>query len=420
MHAIKSLIAIVFVMSILFACSPAAETSPPATATMTPVPATDLPDTATPTNLPPSATVTPLDTDTPAPPTATTPPTATLQPPPFLLAELGPQSIGKRIYKLQDPSRASREVAISVWYPALLTEDQTWKVIGDAPPDLSGAPYPVILSSAKTGGGFGAHLVSYGFVHVGIRDIDYYEPWDQNLINQPLDFLFALDQIASQPLGGLEGILDTERVGVMVYSFDGYNALALSGARFYPEFFFDQCEQAPSLDPPLTEWRFWYYCDLASKWEAFEDLAVNQITASEDGLWQPMTDPRIRAVMPMAPEGAWLFGERGLAAVDRPTLIIGATEDRGDHGCPYEMEAVYIYEHMSTAESAMISFIGRDHYMILIPEPVERMQHFATAFFGYYLQGRQDYAEYFSQEFVEQYEDLAWGCMKGNNNSLLK
>jgi hypothetical protein len=51
--------------------------------------------------------------------------------------------------------------------------------------------------------------------------------------------------------------------------------------------------------------------------------------------------------------------------------------------------------------------------MIYNPEPVERMQHFATAFFGYYLQGRQDYAEYFSQEFVEQYEDLAWGVYEG-------
>lgn len=51
--------------------------------------------------------------------------------------------------------------------------------------------------------------------------------------------------------------------------------------------------------------------------------------------------------------------------------------------------------------------------MIMIPELVERMQHFATAFFGYYLQGRQDYAEYFSQEFVDQYEDLAWGVYYG-------
>jgi predicted dienelactone hydrolase len=267
----------------------------------------------------------------------------------------------------------------------------------------------VILSSSKVGGFFAPHLVSHGFVYVGIRNIDTYEPWDQNLIDQPHDILYALDQVASQPLEGLDGMLDSERAGVMGYSFDGYNSLALSGARIDPGFFFDQCEQAPSLDPPITDWRFWYYCDLADKWEEFEDHAGSQITASEDGLWQPMTDTRIRAVMPMAPEGAWLFGERGLAAVDRPTLIIGATEDSGDHACPYEMEAVYIFEHLGTPDSAMISFIGKGHFMILTPVPVERMQHFATAFFGYYLQGREDYAEYFSEDFVEQYNDLAWG-----------
>lgn len=55
-------------------------------------------------------------------------------------------------------------------------------------------------------------------------------------------------------------------------------------------------------------------------WEEFSALAGPDITVSTDGLWQPMTDDRILAVMPMAPEGAWLFGARGLATVDRPTL----------------------------------------------------------------------------------------------------
>ena len=252
-------------------------------------------------------------------------------------------------------------------------------------------------------------MISHGFAAVGVRKIDTYEPWDHNLIDQPLDILFALDQVTSQPLEGLDGMLNTEHVGVMGYSFDGYNALAMSGARVDPEFYLEQCNQAPSLDLPISDWRIWYHCDLADKWGEFEDQAGTQITASEDGLWQPITDPRILAVMPMAPEGAWLFGERGLAAVDRPTLIIGATEDHGDYGCPYEMEAVFIFEHLGAAESAMISFIGKGHGMIVTTGPVEHMQHFATAFFGYYLQGREDYAEYFSENFVNQYDDLAWG-----------
>ena len=40
---------------------------------------------------------------------------------------------------------------------------------------------------------------------------------------------------------------------------------------------------------------------------------------------------------------------------------------------------------------------------------VARMAHFAVAFFGYHLQEREDLAWYFSEEFVAQHDDLAWG-----------
>ncbi len=39
----------------------------------------------------------------------------------------------------------------------------------------------------------------------------------------------------------------------------------------------------------------------------------------------------------------------------------------------------------------------------------KRMYHFATAFFGYYLKGREDYSEFFSEDFVSKFDDLAWG-----------
>ena len=42
-----------------------------------------------------------------------------------------------------------------------------------------------------------------------------------------------------------------------------------------------------------------------------------------------------------------------------------------------------------------------------------RLKHFATTLFGYYLQGREDYAEYFSEDFVNRFDDLAWGDYAG-------
>jgi predicted dienelactone hydrolase len=332
-----------------------------------------------------------------------------LEPLPFLLSTPGAYKTGTRTITFSDVSRDDREVSIVVMYPAIISENQIGSEIQDAPADLTGAPYPIVLSSAKVAGIFGSRLASHGFISVGIRKMDYYEPWDQNLIDQPLDILFALDSIAVEPLDGLDGMLDSNRAGVMGYSFDGYNSLALSGVRFDPEFYLEQCSRSASMEPDLSEWRIWYFCDLAAKWDQFAAHAGSQITVSNDGLWQPMTDPRILAVMPMAPEGAWLFGERGLAAVDRPTLIIGATRDGI---CPYEMEAVYIFEHLDTPDRFMISFIGEGHMMIYDAEPVARMKHFATAFFGYYLQGRDSYAGYFSEDFVTRYDDLAWGVYK--------
>jgi len=38
-----------------------------------------------------------------------------------------------------------------------------------------------------------------------------------------------------------------------------------------------------------------------------------------------------------------------------------------------------------------------------------QIKHFATAFIGTHLQGREDYARYLLGDFVSQFDDLAWG-----------
>ena len=116
-----------------------------------------------------------------------------------------------------------------------------------------------------------------------------------------------------------------------------------------------------------------------------------------------MTDERIRAVIPMAGEGWWLFGEKGLVAVDRPVLMIVAMQDQ------HYPENVQIVEHLGAPEKALISFVGLGHMMIYNKQAVARMAHFAVAFFGTHLQGREDLAYYFSGDFVDQYTDLYWG-----------
>jgi predicted dienelactone hydrolase len=325
------------------------------------------------------------------------------------LAETGPYRVGVREFSTQDPSRDGRAVGIRVWYPALQPEDGTGKrVLPKAEPDRSGAPYPLIVSSAKTGSNLAAYLVTHGFVWAGVTVIDTWDAYNSELIEQPLDILFALDQVASNPPEELAGMIDTDRAGATGYSFDGYNALALSGARIDPAFYLAQCASADATaEAILSTLENRYQCAAAVEWDEFTAQAGEAITTSEDGLWQPITDPRIRAVVPLAAEGWLLFGDRGLAAVDRPTLLLVGTGDI------WYSENGPIFEHLGTPDKALISFVGEDHMMIFDPEMDARLAHFMTAFFGYHLQGREDLATYFSEDFVASYDDLAWGMYQG-------
>jgi predicted dienelactone hydrolase len=362
--------------------------------------------------MPPTATPIP-PTPTPIPPTPTTiVQMNTKEPAGFALSEPGPYFAGNRAYTFVDESRNGREIRVTIWYPALQQTDANGNLIRrNAAADMSGAPYPLILTEPNTGDKlFSTHLASHGFVMAIVRFPDYfaYDYWDLGIIDDPRDMLFALDQIASDPPEGLDGVIDSDHVGVGGYSWGGVYALALSGVRIDPEYYLSYCQQARAMEPKLEESYLKYVCNLAEKWDEFAAYVGDEITVSDDGLWKPITDERIRAVMPMAADGAWLYGERGLAAVDRPVLMIQATEDS-----PYQpTEATFIFENLGTPEKSMVSFVGKSHMMVQDPEPMKRMNHFATAFFGYHLQGRTDYTKYFSEDFVAQFEDLAWEVYK--------
>ncbi|MCU0522826.1 MAG: hypothetical protein MUF84_19320 [Anaerolineae bacterium] len=343
--------------------------------------------------------------------TATALPGPAPTPIPLPLSELGPYSAGKRSYVAEDPARGNREVPITVWYPAVRPEGATqtafWVDRG-WDPDPSGAPYPLLVSSTKVANIFAPYLISHGFAWVSVDGIDSYPQMRDEMYNQPMDILFALNEVATHPSEGLEGMIDADRAGAIGYSFDGYNTLAMSGARVDPDYYRAQCAAPDTTTTEVILSRLSAFsCDPAKDWDAFAARAGDSLTTSDDGLWQPMADPRIRAVMPMACEGWWLFGERGLAAVDRPTLMLVSTDDE------LYAENMLIYEHLGAPDKAFISFVGRDHMMIYDTDMVARMAHFAVAFFGVHLQGREDLRQYFSEQFISQYDDLAWGAAEG-------
>lgn len=349
---------------------------------------------------------TPLATAILQPATATIP-LVTQESISFPLSEPGPYFAGRKEHTIVDESRNDRQIKLTIWYPALKKKDDEGRTITfNAEPDLSEAPYPLILTEMNSVSYiYQSHLASHGFVMGEIYIPFDFDTWDLQTTDLPLDFLFALDQLASIPPIGLEGVIDSTHTGVTGYSFGGQNALALSGARIDPVYYLSYCEQMPTMQPPIEEWYIKIACDLAKKWDEFVAYVGDEITTSDDELWQAMTDERILAVMPGGTDGAWLFGERGLATVNRPVLLIQATEDS-----PYQpTEAAFIFEHIGTPNKAMISFIGENHMMVMKKEIRSRINHFAVAFFGYYLQGHKEYADYFSEDFVSKFDDLYWG-----------
>jgi hypothetical protein len=258
-----SIIALTIILT-LFACSPQHGQGSTTATKMVEVPQTPInPSIAAPT-----------ETRTPIPL-----PTDTQEAVSFPLAESGPYFVGDRVYTFNDNSRNGRMIVMQIYYPALKNVNDAGDIIErDATPDLSGAPYPLILTGTNSGRYlFKSYLASYGFVMVIVQSVgfSYMAPWDNSVIDAPLDFLFVLDRLTSNPPEGLENILDTNRVGVAGYSSDGLFSL--------------------------------------------------------------------------------------------------------------------------------------DHMMVEDPQVISRIDHFAVAFFGTYLQGREDLSRYFSEKFVAQDNDLAWG-----------
>ena len=322
----------------------------------------------------------------------------------------GPFFAGKHTFTIKDQSRNGREIFLAIYYPAIKRSDSSGNpIVQDAEADRNGAPYPVILTGNDSGSFlFKSHLATYGFVTVIVRSpgFSYTAPWNNAVIDGPLDFLYALDVLTSDPPAVLEGVLDTDRVGVAGYSSDGFFSLALSGARINPSYYFSQCAQAPNMDPPIKPYLIDYYCNLSKRWDEFSAQVDPQISTLSEGLWQPTTDNRILAAMPMAPDSAWLYGPAGLASIHIPSLIIAGT---ADDLVSYKMTSAYVYEHLVNAERYLISFIGKGHMMVENAEVISQINHFAVAFFGYYLQTNLDYTEYISEEFVAQVDGLAWG-----------
>jgi predicted dienelactone hydrolase len=334
-------------------------------------------------------------------------------PPAMPLAENGPYNIGQQVLTFVDNSRDGRRLTVQLWYPADVEKPSVLPA-RDAPPDTSGAPYPLIIfshglwDSSSSTLTLGPHLASQGFVvaSIGHQDDPNEATYWTGLVYRPLDVLFVLNELAALSDGNLAGVFDANNVGVAGYSYGGLTALLVSGAQVDPGYLLDWCaKNEPDATPNVLF--SGSGCNVyAARWDEVAAYRAQFGPLVEGELWPPSADERIRAAMPMAPCANILLGENGTAADRLPTLVVyGEKEDV----CSPSDQGPFIYDHLGSPDRYLLTLLGAGHLTPFQDKYIQAIiRQFGTAFFGYYLQGKTEYAQYLTADYVGTLENVAW------------
>jgi predicted dienelactone hydrolase len=279
---------------------------------------------------------------------------------------------------------------VAVWYPALnpdgaeeaITYRQSPTIFGNetlipgyalenAPPDATGGPYPlVIFSHGNRGLRFitaylSEHLASQGFVVMSIEYADsaaVTTSVDTDLSNytRPKDVSWQIDyadQLTGAE-GALAGLINTEQVAVVGHSYGAYTAEMAAGARWDIRGPTSWCNQYPDIRLPPE---FGGYLPLSALCRDWERKLAKQAGLSPvpEGLWPPMGDARVDAIVPLAPEVVE-FGAESFKDVTVPVLLLAGSKDRAMFS-ELPLYQTYLYDNLGSAKKALAVFENADH-----------------------------------------------------------
>jgi len=304
----------------------------------------------------------------------------------------GEYGVGTTEFVIEDDERP---LNVTVWYPAVIGDDveeaYTYRdglvavdgrAVFDAPLDTTlDEPFAVILFSHGSGGMryqslfYTEHLASQGFVvmavnHPGNTILDSVsdpEAFAANImVNyalRPLDILRLLDfaealNADSQTMFANQ--LDLSAIGVTGHSFGGYTAMSIGGGQL--DFSEVDAACAETEDPNI--------CRFANGSEVVAEL--RNYNLNEGTTFPPTTDPRIAAVVLLAPAGATTFSVESLEAVELPVMtIVGSA----DSTTPPETQANVIHEGIGSDQKILITLENAGHYVF-----VDKCNDLALAF----------------------------------------
>ncbi|MEZ4683226.1 MAG: alpha/beta fold hydrolase [Caldilineaceae bacterium] len=306
-----------------------------------------------------------------------------------IYAARGPFGVGFKTLTSEADSEAV--LTISSWYPAFVPageeaaieyavtlKDNTWQpttplithghALRDAAIDDTQGPYPLVVLSH----GFmlspawyhtlAEHFASYGFIvlapdHPEQFDPTFGEMW-KTLIDRPVAVSLTLDyaEELTAPGGAMTGLIDMTNVAVVGHSYGGYTALAAAGAQYDMAAYNERCA-ALADDDPLT-----FFCmPIVPNIAAMAERAG--LEAVPNGLWPSFGDPRVTAIIPMAGD-SYLFDQAGLAQITVPMMAIAGGADTGT---PLDWGAQLAYDHISSAQKALVTLEGAEHMIFSTP-----------------------------------------------------
>ena len=214
------------------------------------------------------------------------------------------------------------------------------------------------------------HYASYGFIILSPEHIEGLYPSDfasdpmaisdlwKTSIDRPLDIKQTLDYAEQLTAAGgaLAGLIDMAHVAVAGHSYGGYTTLAMAGAPYETAALNARCAQLPADDPNI------YLCTSIVPKEA-EMAARAGLAPMPQGLWPSMGDARVTAIIPMAGD-SWLFDKAGLAKITIPMMAMGGTADTSTF---YDWGAKPAYDNASSAQKALVTFVGGEHLIFGTP-----------------------------------------------------
>jgi predicted dienelactone hydrolase len=222
-------------------------------------------------------------------------------------------------------SARGRTLKTAIWYPTVNGQAGSPDEFVGGGPNLSGGPYPLIMCSH----GFGTsnrdatvykrEWVRHGFVVVAPDhqkgtgydlDLDYLA---EIQFARPLDIRYVLDQalaLNGDSASFLHGMIDPNSIGITGESFGGHTTLMVAGATPNLDYLAEYCQ---------ANYDRWDICPLQDEIQA---LYPGQRIID-------VSDPRMKAALPIVADGYGWFLQSGMAKIKIPIMIMGAEKDIG-------------------------------------------------------------------------------------------